>query len=121
MHRIGGQARELRTAQMQQRLVVAGFHIDFRLLLDAFLDDEIKAESGSVTPLPKGFGGVKGEIKSTVRYVLAAPIRNEDGTNWGVVDFDAINIAGERLLRKEKIAHSIILRLARHLSGILAH
>lgn len=91
------------------------------VVVRAYLDDEIKTESGSVAPLPKNFSGVKGEIKSTIKYVLAAPIRNEDGTNWGVVDFDATNAAGEKLLRKERIAHAIILRLARHLSGVLAH
>lgn len=81
--------------------------------------DEI--EGSSVTPLPKNFKGLKGEIKPTLRYILAAPIRNEDDTIWGVIDFDASNNIGKKLLQKEETSSAIILRLARHLSTILAH
>jgi hypothetical protein len=40
---IAVQARKLRMTQMKQRLVIAGFHIDLRLCLDAIVDDEIQA------------------------------------------------------------------------------
>lgn len=81
--------------------------------------DEI--EGSTVEPLPKNFKGIKGRIKSTLKYVLAAPIRNEDGSIWGVVDFDASNYVGKKLLQKEETSNAIILRLARHLSTVLAH
>ena len=81
--------------------------------------DEI--EGSSVSPLPKDFKGMKGKIKPTLEYVLAAPIRNEDDTIWGVVDFDASNRIGRRLLHKEKISNAIIRQLAKHLARYLAH
>jgi hypothetical protein len=40
---VGRQARKLRMTQMKQRLVIAGFHIDLRLRLDAIVDDEIQS------------------------------------------------------------------------------
>jgi hypothetical protein len=43
MQCVGRQARKLRVTQMKQRLVIAGFHIDLRLCLDAIVDDEIQA------------------------------------------------------------------------------
>jgi hypothetical protein len=79
-----------------------------------------KPEGASVAPLSENFNGIKGKIKPTLKYVLAAPIWNEDGTIWGVVDFDASNTIGKKLLQKEETSNAIILRLARHLSTILA-
>ena len=43
MQCVGRQARKLRMTQMKQRLVIAGFHIDLRLRLDAIVDDEIQS------------------------------------------------------------------------------
>lgn len=79
-----------------------------------------ETESSSVAPLPRDFKGVKEKIKPTLRYVLAAPIRNEDDTIWGVVDFDASNNIGKKLLQKEEASNAVMLRLARHLSSIVA-
>lgn len=81
--------------------------------------DEI--EGASVAPLPKNFKGIKGKIKPDLKYILAAPIRNEDDTIWGVVDFDTSNNIGKKLLQKEKSSNAIIRQLARHLARYLAH
>lgn len=81
--------------------------------------DEV--EGSSVAPLPKNFRGIKGKIKPTLKYILAAPIRNEDDTIWGVVDFDTSNNIGKKLLQKEKSSNAIIRQLARHLARYLAH
>ena len=43
MQCVGRQACKLGTTEMKQRLVIAGFHIDLRLCLDAFVDDEIQS------------------------------------------------------------------------------
>src|SRR3982074_470166 len=40
---VGRQSGKLRVTEMKQRLVIAGFHIDLRLCLDAIVDDEIQA------------------------------------------------------------------------------
>jgi hypothetical protein len=79
--------------------------------------DEI--ERSAVTRLPRTFKGVRGKIKTTLRYVLAAPIRYEDDTIWGVVDFDAPNDIGKKLLQKKEVSNAVVLRLARHLSSIV--
>ncbi len=39
---VGRQARKLRVTHMKQRLVIASFHIDVRLCLDAVVDDYIQ-------------------------------------------------------------------------------
>lgn len=43
MQCVGRQASKLRMTQIKQRLVIAGFHVDLRLCLDAIVDDEIQA------------------------------------------------------------------------------
>ena len=104
------------------------FHIDERtgskvVVVRCFLDNALHrsegAEGGAVKPLTSRVG-VKGEISSSLRYVLAAPIRNENDAIWGVVDFDASNTLGKRLLQNEQTANAVILRLARDLAKILA-
>lgn len=104
------------------------FHIDERtatkvVIMRCFLDNALHrtagAEGGAVAPLPSRFG-VKGEISSSLRYVLAAPIRSENDSIWGVVDFDASNNLGKKLLQNEQTANAVILRLARDLGKILA-
>jgi hypothetical protein len=39
---IGGQARELRTIKMKQRLMIAGLYIDLGLHLDAVINDNVE-------------------------------------------------------------------------------
>jgi len=92
-----------------------------RCLLDNVTSKTSEPEGHSVKPLPAKFG-IKGRgvVSNSIRYVLAAPIRNEDDTIWGVVDFDASNNVGKRLLQNENTANAVILRLARDLSKILA-
>ena len=43
MQCVGRQARKLRMTEMKQCLVIAGFHIDLWLCLDAIVDDDIQA------------------------------------------------------------------------------
>jgi hypothetical protein len=78
-------------------------------------------KSSAVSRLPKGFAGVKGKIKPTLSYVLASPIRQRDDEDriWGVVDLDASNEVGKKLLMNEKVANAVMLRLAKHLSTLL--
>ena len=39
---VGHEARKLRVAHMKRRLMIAGFHIDLRLRLDAVVHDDIQ-------------------------------------------------------------------------------
>jgi hypothetical protein len=41
MQCIGGEAHELRVSRVKQRLVVASFHINLRLRIDASIDDDV--------------------------------------------------------------------------------
>ncbi len=43
MRCVGRQARKLRMSEMKQRLMIAGFHIDLWLCLDAIVDDDIQS------------------------------------------------------------------------------
>src|SRR5215510_15671839 len=43
MRRIRHEARELRMAHMNERLVVAAFHVDVGPLVDAVVDDDVEA------------------------------------------------------------------------------
>jgi len=91
-----------------------------RCLLDAKQprQERGEVESDRVKALPKGFKGMKGRVNPSLRYVLAAPIFKEDRV-LGVVDFDASNAVGKKLLQTE-VSKSVILRLARHLSRVLS-
>jgi len=95
------------------------------VVVRCFLDKAMRrpqedaTDQSPVEPLPKNFEGVKGNIKSSLTYVLAAPIRGEDDSIWGVVDFDASNDMGKKLLQ-ERASSAVMLRLAKHLSPILA-
>jgi hypothetical protein len=91
-----------------------------RCLLDNSVKRTSQTAGSAVSPLASKVG-VKGEVKDDLRYVLAAPIRNENDTIWGVVDFDASNNIGKRLLQNEPAANAVILRLARDLAKMLAH
>jgi len=77
-----------------------------------------KPKGGDVAPLPKGFRGARGKINPDLKYILAAPILNEDGTTWGVVDFDASNDTGKALLQTQ-LSNSVMLRLTEYLSSVL--
>jgi Predicted nucleotide-binding protein containing TIR-like domain len=97
------------------------------VVVRCFLDNALRRtndgdliEYSAVKPLPKKFTGVKGGVKASLTYVVAAPIRSEDDGVWGVVDFDASNNIGKRLLQSEKVCDAVMLRLARHLSFLLA-
>lgn len=91
------------------------------VVVRCFMDDAIRrgaandTESGDVGPLPEGEFA---DVKPTLKYVLAAPIRNGDGKPWGVVDFDASNDIGKKLLATDT-AKKVITRLAEHLRGVL--
>jgi hypothetical protein len=93
------------------------------VVVRCFLDDatrvteENDTEAGEVGPVPAGTVGVEGRIKPDLMYVLAAPIRNADGTVWGVVDFDASNDLGISLLTNS-YAKAVIFRLAKTLRAI---
>lgn len=89
----------------------------FREATTSRTDDVADAKGRIVKRLPKHLKGVKGNVKSSLRYVLAAPIWNEDGSIWGVVDFDASSEAGRKRLQSN-VSRSVILRLAGHLSRV---
>jgi hypothetical protein len=79
---------------------------------------ETESEGGEVKPLPADFRGAEGGIKPGLRYVLAAPIRNDDDTVWGVVDFDASHDIGIKLLKAD-YSKTVIFSLAQHLRSVL--
>lgn len=79
-----------------------------------------ETRGASVTPLSHKIR-MEGRIKSDIQYVLSAPIRNADGSIWGVVDFDASKLTGVKRLANKKTANPVILQLARGLAKILAH
>jgi len=81
-------------------------------------NDDSEFEGNDVTPLPEDFKGMKGSITRDIEYVLAAPIRNADGSVWGVVDFDASNADGIKLLKYDN-SRFVITRLACHLGYVL--
>jgi len=105
------------------------FHIDEKtaskvIVVRCFLDNALHrsagVEGGAVAPLTSR-DGVKGAISPSLRYVLASPIRNtENDSIWGVVDFDASNNLGKKLLQNEQTANAVIWRLSRDLAKILA-
>jgi predicted nucleotide-binding protein len=79
---------------------------------------EEEGQGGNVHSLAEDFKGVAGKINPDLRYVLAAPIRNEDGSIWGVVDFDASNEIGTRLLQTN-LARTVMTSLVRQLRFVL--
>lgn len=92
------------------------------VVVRCFLDDSTRRteepQGSDVEPLPKDFKGAKGKVKPDIRYVLATPIRNENGEVWGVVDFDASNDVGKALLQNA-VSNTVMVRLAKHLSSVL--
>jgi hypothetical protein len=118
-------------SESEEKIGTTKFQIDKEtaekvVVVRCFLDNALRRTNGdlieysTVKPLPKKFTGVKGGVKASLTYVVAAPIRSEDESVWGVVDFDASNNIGKRLLQSEKVCDAVMLRLARHLSFLLA-
>jgi Predicted nucleotide-binding protein containing TIR-like domain len=89
-----------------------------RCYLDNAMRRTERSTEDDVKPLPAGFKEAKGKVKPSLRYVLAAPIRDRDERIWGVVDFDASNETGKALLQNE-FSNTVIMRLATHLSSVL--
>jgi len=100
------------TPEVAKEVVVVRCFLDNRLRSTGW--DKDNPESRGVRPLPDDFSGAEGKVKPNLTCVLAAPIRNENGDIWGVVDFDTSNRDGEILLKSEW-ARSTILALARQL------
>jgi len=109
---------------------ITRFHIDEEtakkvIVVRCFLDrktrrtkQEEEGQGADVDSLGKDFKGVEGKIKPDLGYVLAAPIRNEDGSIWGVVDFDASNEIGKERLQTE-LAGTVMMSLVRQLRSVL--
>ena len=70
-----------------------------------------------VNPLPDNTEGIRGEVEEDISLVLAAPILREDGSLWGVADFDTASAKGEKLLTTE-VSDAVMYRLSRQL-GLL--
>jgi Predicted nucleotide-binding protein containing TIR-like domain len=70
--------------------------------------------SGNVIP------GAEGRIKSDLKYILAVPIRNKNGSIWGVVDFDTSNDIGKEKLQSD-LAGAVMTSLVRQLQVIVSH
>ena len=51
---------------------------------------------------------VRGDVESSLKYVLAIPIFKEDGTVWGIVDFDASTDIGVNTLRQPKSRETML-------------
>ena len=59
------------------------------------------------------------KVSPQITCVLAAPILRQDGSLWGVVDFDASSQAGATLL-STSVAKATLFQLAQHLKLILS-
>ena len=70
-----------------------------------------------VEPLPNNLKGVTGQVSKELNFVLAAPIRNDDGSIYGVVDFDAGNEVGKSLLKTD-VSDAVMYQLAQHVRVI---
>jgi Predicted nucleotide-binding protein containing TIR-like domain len=78
----------------------------------------LKEESHGSEVSGRDIQGAEGKIKAGLKYVLAAPIRNQDGSIWGVVDFDTSNEIGKAKLQTD-LAGTVMLSLVRQLRFIL--
>lgn len=58
-------------------------------------------------------------VADNLKVVLAAPISDDDGNIWGVVDFDTSNDTGEEILNTEE-ADGVIFQLTKHLKLIFS-
>lgn len=109
---------------------ITRFHIDDEtaekvIVVRCFRDRQIRrtareeeGQGADVGALGNSIRGVEGKIKPNLQYVLAAPIRNEDGSIWGVVDFDASNEEGKALLQTD-LARTVMTSLVRQLGSAL--
>lgn len=73
----------------------------------------------TVAALPKDAPGVTGDVADNLRFVLAAPIRRNDGSIWGTVDFDTSSEDGQALLSTE-VSNAVMFQVARHLQVIFS-
>ncbi len=94
-------------------------------VVDCYMAGALRSAKGveivkgtAVSPLSNKID-LGGDIKSTIKYILAAPIRNNDDNLWGVVDFDTSDTQGMHIL-ETKTSNAVLLRLANHLSTLLA-
>lgn len=111
-----------------EKIDITRFQIDKEtaskvVVVRCFLDNQIAQtvatpSRAEVKPIPKKFKGLKGKIKPSLRYVLATPLRKEDGSIWGVIDFDTSTPKGERLLQTD-VAQDVMVRLAKHIRSVL--
>jgi hypothetical protein len=83
----------------------------------AFINGQITRTA--VKPLPPEMKEITGDVSDEVRCVLAAPIRNADRSIWGVVDFDAGNDKGRKLLFTE-VSDAAMFQLAQHIQLIIS-
>src|SRR5262249_41073692 len=83
----------------------------------AIINEEITRTK--VLPLPAALEMATGGISEVLSFVLASPIYKEDGTTWGVVDFDASSEAAEAFLSTE-ISDATMFQLAQHLRIIFS-
>jgi hypothetical protein len=72
----------------------------------------------TVSPIPEGLAGVIGDVDPDLKFVVAAPIFNQDGSVWGVVDFDASNDTGAELLKTE-VSEQVMFQLTKMIEIIL--
>lgn len=94
-------------------------------VVDCYMAGALRSTKGveivkgtAVSPLSNKID-LTGDIKSTIKYILAAPIRNNDDKIWGVVDFDTSDTQGRHIL-ETRTSNAVLLRLANHLSTLLA-
>lgn len=72
-----------------------------------------------VQPIPEKAVGIVGDVSDDLTFVLAAPIKAQDGSVWGTVDFDAATAEGKALLSTE-VSNAVMYQLAQHLQIIFS-
>jgi len=81
------------------------------------LEEEITRAEVSI--LPDVPGSMRSQVSDELRFVLAAPVFNADGSVWGIVDFDVSTPAAQALL-SEEVAKAAIFQLAQYLQLIIS-
>lgn len=72
-----------------------------------------------VTPLPADITGIAGDVDQDLKFVLACPIYDRDGSVWGVLDFDAATESGMALL-KTSVSDAVMFQLAKHIRVVFS-
>jgi hypothetical protein len=96
--------------------IVVRCYLEKKFRVTEELENEEESHGSEVSG--KTIKGAEGKIKSDLKYVLAAPIRNDDGSIWGVVDFDASTDNGKALLRTD-LARTVMMSLVKQLRFVL--